>query len=163
MRLKTKLVLAITALVFLIAGVVSLVYVHQLVKAAVLETYETSQMIAEQVRYALQNALETGLKDRTVDPTNPGELRALVAEAVQNDPALQATMVSVIRYSPTVYDVNIGDSQGVVLLSTDPDNQGKPLPVRPNYDELRKAGPLSDDDAGLRQAEGAGCRCADPK
>jgi signal transduction histidine kinase len=142
MRLKTKLVLAITALVFLIAGVVSLVYVHQLVKAAVLETYETSQMIAEQVRYALQNALETGLKDRTVDPTNPGELRALVAEAVQNDPALQATMVSVIRYSPTVYDVNIGDSQGLVLLSTAPDNQGKPLPVRPNYDELRKAGPL---------------------
>ncbi len=142
MRLKTKLVLAITALVFLIAGVVSLVYVHQLVKAAVLETYETSQMIAEQVRYALQNALETGLKDRTVDPTNPGELRALVAEAVQSDPALQATMVSVIRYSPTVYDVNIGDSQGLVLLSTDPDNQGKPLPVRPNYDELRKAGPL---------------------
>ncbi len=40
-------------------------------------------------------------------------------------------MVSVIRYSPTVYDVNIGDSQGLVLLSTDPDNQGKPLPVAP--------------------------------
>src|SRR6202046_2331399 len=142
MRLKTKLLLAITALVFLIAGVVSLVYVHQLVKAAKRETYETSQMIAEQVRYALQNALETGLKDRTVDPTNPGELHALVADAVQNDPALQATMTSVIRYSPTVYDVNIGDSQGTVLLSTDPDNQGKPLPVRPNYDQLRKAGPL---------------------
>src|SRR6202453_3803850 len=142
MRLKTKLVLAITALVFLIAGVVSLVYVHQLVKAAVLETYGTSQMIAEQVRYALQNGLETGLKDRTVDPTNPGELHALVADAVQNDPALQATMTSVIRYSPTVYDVNIGDSQGSVLKSTDPDNLGKPLPVRPNYDELRKAGPL---------------------
>jgi PAS domain S-box-containing protein len=142
MGLKTKLVLAITALVFLIAGVVSLVYVHQLVKAAVLETYETSQMIAEQVRYALQNALEAGLKDRTVDPTNPGELRALVAQAVQSDPALRATLVSVIRYSPTVYDVNIGDSQGLVLLSTDPDNQGKPLPARPNYDELRKAGPM---------------------
>ena len=43
MRLKTKLVLAITALVFLIAGVVSLVYVHQLVKAAVLETYDTNR------------------------------------------------------------------------------------------------------------------------
>src|ERR1700733_15395514 len=98
MRLKTKLVLAITALVFLIAGVVSLVYVHQLVKAAVLETYETSQMIAQQVRFALQNALETGLKDRTVDPTNPGELRALVAEAVQIVSAYTAAMVSEIRY-----------------------------------------------------------------
>jgi len=34
MRLKTKLVLAITALVFLIAGVLSLVYVSQLLHAA---------------------------------------------------------------------------------------------------------------------------------
>ncbi|MGO8756920.1 MAG: ATP-binding protein [Terracidiphilus sp.] len=142
MHLKTKLVLAITALVFLIAGVVSLVYVHQLVKAAVLETYETNLMVAEQVRYALQNALVTGLKDRTVDPNNPSELRALVAQTVQNDPALQSALVSVNRYSLTVYDVNIGDSQGTTLLSTNPDNEGKPLPSRPNYDELRKAGPL---------------------
>ncbi|MGA2207873.1 MAG: PAS domain-containing sensor histidine kinase, partial [Terracidiphilus sp.] len=95
MHLKTKLVLAITALVFLIAGMVSLVYVHQLVKAAVLETYGTNQMVADQVRYALQNALVSGLKDRTVDPNDPGELRALVTETVQNDPTLQATLVSV--------------------------------------------------------------------
>ncbi len=142
MHLKTKLVLAITILVFLIAGIVSLVYVHQLVKAAVLETYDTNLMVADQVRYALQNALEAGLKDRTVDPNDPAELRALVAEAVQNDPALQEALVSVIRYSPTVYDINIGDSQGSVLLSTNPDNQGKPLPSRPNYDQLRKAGPV---------------------
>jgi hypothetical protein len=56
MRLKTKLVLAISALVFLIAGTVSLVYVHQLVKAAVLQTYDTNRMMADQVWYALQHA-----------------------------------------------------------------------------------------------------------
>ncbi len=60
MRLKTKLVLAITALVFLIAGTVSLVYVHQLVKAEVQQTYDTNRMVADQVWYALQQALETG-------------------------------------------------------------------------------------------------------
>ena len=141
MRLKTKLVLAITALVFLIAGLLSLVYVHQLVKAAVLETYGTNLMVADQVRFALQNALLTGLKDRTVDPNNPAELRALVAATVHSDPTLQAALVSVNRYSSTVYDVNIGDSQGTTLLSTNPDNEGKPLPVRPNYDQLRKASP----------------------
>jgi signal transduction histidine kinase len=141
MRLKTKLVLAITALVFLIAGLLSLVYVHQLVKAAVLETYGTNLMVADQVRFALQNALQTGLKDRTVDPNNPAELRALVAATVHSDPTLQAALVSVNRYSSTVYDVNIGDSQGTTLLSTNPDNEGKPLPVRPNYDQLRKASP----------------------
>jgi signal transduction histidine kinase len=142
LHLKTTLVLAITALVFLIAGVVSLVYVHQLVKAAVLETYDTNLMVADQVRYALQNALVAGLKDRTVDPGNPGELRTLVVQTVQSDPTLQSALVSVNRYSFTVYDVNIGDSQGTTLLSTNPNNQGKPLPSRPDYDQLRKAGPL---------------------
>ncbi len=142
MGLKTKLVLAITALVFLIAGVVSLVYVHQLVKAAVKETYDTNLMVADQVRYALQNALESGLQGLTVDPNNPGELRGLMADTVQNDPTLQASLVSVIRYSSTVYDVNIADSQGTVLLSTNPANQGKPLPSRPTFDHLLKAGPV---------------------
>ena len=142
MRLKTKLVLAISALVFLIAGTVSLVYVHQLVKAAVQQTYDTSRMVADQVRFALRQALENGLKDRTVDPNNPAELRSLIATTIQGDATLQAALDSVNRYSFTVYDVNIGDGQGLTLLSTNPDNNGKPLPKRPDYDELRRAGPL---------------------
>jgi signal transduction histidine kinase len=142
MRLKTKLVLAITALVFLIAGAVSLVYIHQLVKAAVQQTYETNHMWADQVRFALEQALETGLKDRTVDPNNPAELRELVAETVQGDATLRAALDSVNRYSLTVYDINIGDSQATTLLSTNPDNQGKPLPTRPNYRDLLKASPI---------------------
>jgi len=142
MRLKTKLVIAITALVFLIAGTVSLVYVHQLVKAAVQQTYDTNRMVADQVWYALQQALEAGLSDQTVDPNNPAELRALVAETVLGDATLQAALNSVNRYSLTVYDVNIGDSQGNILLSTNPENQGKPLPPRPDYSRLLKASPI---------------------
>ncbi len=143
MRLKTKLVLAISALVFAIAGLISLVYVHQLVKAAVQQTYDTNLMVARQVRFALQNALENGLRDRTVDPNNPGELQEMVAETVRNDLPLQAVLESVNRYSATVYDVNIGNSQGVTLLSTNPDNEAKPLPSRTNYERLLKADPFS--------------------
>jgi PAS domain S-box-containing protein len=142
MRLKTKLVLAISALVFVIAGLVSLLYVHQLAKATVQQTYDTDLMVARQVRLALQNALESGLRDRTVDPGNPGELEELVAETVRNDAQLQAALESVNRYAATVYDVNIGDSRGMTLLSTTPDNEGKPLPPRPNYEQLLKAGPI---------------------
>jgi PAS domain S-box-containing protein len=98
-------------------------------------------MVAQQVWFALQQALETGLKDRTVDPNDPAELRGLVAETVQNDPTLQSVLVSVIRYSSTVYDVDIGDSQGVTILSTNPDNEGKSLPSRPSYNQLLKANP----------------------
>jgi signal transduction histidine kinase len=142
MRLKTKLVLAISTLVFVIAGVVSLVYVHQLVKEAVQQSYDTNHMVANQVWLALQRALEAGLRDRTVDPNNPAELRALVTATVQNDPTLKSVLDSVIRYSSTVYDVNIGDSQGMTIKSTNPNNDGKPLPARPNYNQLLKANPF---------------------
>ncbi len=53
-----------------------------------------------------------------------------------------AAIDSVNRYSLTVYDINIGDSQGRTLLSTNPNNQGKPLPSRPNYSQLLKASPI---------------------
>jgi PAS domain-containing protein len=142
MRLKTKLVLAITALVFSIAGMLSLVYVSQLLHEAVQQSYDTNRMIAKQVRLALENALKAGLKDRTVDPGNPAELRALEAEAVRGDAALQAVVDSVNLYSLTVYDINIGDSQSSTLLSTNPENEDKPLPVRPDYRQLLDAGPI---------------------
>jgi signal transduction histidine kinase len=96
-------------------------------------------MVADQVQLSVRNALETGLSDRTVDPGNPAELRTLADEVVRNDDALQAVLKSVNRYSLTVYDVNIGDSQSITLLSTNPDNVDKPLPVRPNYKLLLDA------------------------
>jgi PAS domain S-box-containing protein len=142
MHLKIKLVLAITALVFLIAGVLSLVYVSQLLHSAVQQSYDSNRMVANQVRLALQNALENGLKDRKVDPDKPAQLRNLAAEAVRNDAALHAVLDSVNRYSLTVYDINIGDNQSNTLLSSNPENNDKPLPPRPNYDALLDANPI---------------------
>ncbi len=142
MRLKTKLVLAITGLVFLIAGVLSLVYVSQLLHEAVQQSYDTSRMGAEQIWLALEDALKTGLAGRTVNPNNPAELRALVAQTVQQSAELQSVMDSVNRYSPTVYDINIGDSQNTALLSSNPDSVGRPLSFRPEYSQLLNANPI---------------------
>jgi PAS domain S-box-containing protein len=142
MRLKTKLVLAITTLVFAISGILSLVYVSELLRSAVQQSYDTNHMVAEQIRFALQNALESGLKDRTVDPNDPAQLRNLEAESVRNNAELQAAVDSVNRYSLTVYDINIGDSRGSTLLSTNPDNEDNALPVRPDLSQLLGANPL---------------------
>ena len=151
MRLKTKLVIAITGLVFLISVLLSLVYVYQLIHSAVEQTYDTNRMVADQVQLAVRNALAAGLRDQTVDPNNPAELRELTGTAVRDNSALQAVVESVNRYSLTVYDINIGDSQSITLLSTNPDNEDKPLPVRANYKQLRDANPLQ----LMRQAFGA--------
>jgi signal transduction histidine kinase len=142
MRLKTKLVLAISGLVVLISGLLSFVYVTQLLDAAVKQTRQTNRMIANEVRYELQVALETGLKDRTVDPNNPTELRDLEAQTIHDSAALHAVLDSVNRYSLTVYDVNIGDTQSRIVASTNPDNEGKPLPVRNDYSQLLGANPF---------------------
>jgi len=139
MRLKTKLVIAIASLVLLISGLVSLVYVTQLLDAAVKQTYETNKMVANQVRFALQQALETGLKDETVDPNNPAQLRNLEAQAIHDSAILKSMIDSVNLYSLTVYDINIGDAQSRILLSTNPENVDKPLPVRSDYKELLNA------------------------
>jgi signal transduction histidine kinase len=142
MRLKTKLVLAISTLVFVIAGLLSLVYVSQLLHSAVQQSYDTNQMVANQIRFALQNALETGLKDQKVDPNNPTQLRELATAAIRDNEALHAVIESVNRYSLTVYDINIGDNEFNTLLSSDPANLDKPLPVRPNYKQLLDADPF---------------------
>ncbi len=142
MRLKTKLVLAITALVFLTAGMLSLVYVFDLLHSAVQQSYDANRMVANQVQFSVRSALETGLRDRKVDPGNPAELRNLAAEAVRDNASLKAVVEAVNRYSLTVYDINIGDSQNQTILSTNPDNEDKPLPVRPNYNQLLNASPI---------------------
>jgi signal transduction histidine kinase len=142
MRLKTKLVLAISSLVLLISAILSLIYVSQLLNAAVEQTYQANRMVANEVRLALQDALEAGLKDRKVDPNNPAELRNLEAQAIHDSTALQAVLDSVNRYSLTVYDVNIGNSQSQTLKSTNPENEDKPLPARPLYEKLRNADAL---------------------
>jgi signal transduction histidine kinase len=142
MRLKTKLALAITALVFLISGAVSLVYVSQLLHSTVQQSYVTNRMVANQVVFAVRNALETGLANRTIDPNNPDELRILATQAVRSNSTLQAVVESVNRYSATVYDINIADNRAITILSTNPENEDKPLPPRREYSELLQATPI---------------------
>lgn len=142
MRLKTKLVLAITALVLLISGLLSLVYVTQFLYASVKASFETNRMVANQVKLAVQKALETGLQGRTFDPTKPYELREMAADTIRKSEALQVVIDSVNRYSDTVYDINIDDTDGRVILSTLPENQDKTLPPRPDYNQLTTVNPI---------------------
>ena len=142
MSLKMKLVLAITSLVFMVTVVLSLVYVSQLLQSIVNESYDTNVLVARQVRYALQLALENGLKGQKVDPNNQTQLRDLTAAAVRDNAALQAVVSSVIRYQATVYDISIGDSRNRALLTTGPSGDDQMLPVRPNYQRLKDSNAL---------------------
>src|SRR6202522_444469 len=142
MRLKTKLVLAITGLVFLVVCTLSWIFLGQLLRQRMAQAYSANDMVAHQILFATRRATETNIRGPRVDPNDPKSVRAAVAQALRSDPALTALMNSAIRYSPTVFDVSIADSEGRALLSTDPTNVDHVLPHRQEYEELESGGLL---------------------
>jgi signal transduction histidine kinase len=142
MRLKTKLVLAITGLVFLVVCTLSWIFLGQLLRQRMSQAYSANDMVAHQILFATRRALQTNIRAPHVDPNDPKALRAAVADALRSDPALTALLSSAIRYSPTVFDVSIADSEGRGLLSTDPSNLDHVLPHRQEYEELQAGGLL---------------------
>ena len=142
MILKTKLVLAITGLVFVVVCTLSWVYLGQLVRQRLSQAYSANDIAAHQIQLATTRALQTNIRDPRVNPKDPQAVRAAVATALRTDPALTALMDSAVRYSPTVFDVAIADSEGRALLSTDPTDIDRLLPHRLEYAELETGGLL---------------------
>jgi signal transduction histidine kinase len=139
MRLKTKLVVAITGLVFLAVTVLSWLYLSQLLQQHIEQSYLSTDIVAHQLLFTTRQALETGLRSQTIDTKDPVALRAAVAESLRNDAGLNALINSVINYSPTVLDISIVDESGRGLVTApDPKQEDQLMPVRPNYASLRK-------------------------
>ncbi len=142
MRLKTKLVLAITGLVFLMVCALSWIFLGQLLEQRVSQSYSSNDVVAHEILFATRRSLETNMRGAPVNANDPAALRAAVADALRKDDTLTSLLTSAIRYSPTVFDVTIADSEGRCLLSTDPNDLDRPLPQRPEYGELQSGGLL---------------------
>jgi len=142
MRLKTKLVLAITGLVFLIAGLLSLVYVSHLVDAVVQESYNSNRQTANYVKFALQQALESGLKDQMIAPGDTARLMQLATDAIRNSKILRNAIDAPVMYSLTVNDITITDTQDHIILTTLPGSPDR-LDSRRRYSDLVAADPIT--------------------
>ena len=142
MRLKTKLVLAITGLVFLVVFTLSWIFLGQLLRQRMTQAFTANDMVAHQIAAATRQSLELNTRGRRVLGNDPKELRAIAAAALRSDSNLKTLMNSAISYSPTVFDVAIADSEGRALLSTDPANLDHALPHRQEYEELQSGGLL---------------------
>src|SRR5450432_65076 len=137
MRLKTKLVAAITGLVFVLVTALSAIYLGQLLHQHIEQSYSTNDILAHQILFATRHAIESGLTAGAVNPEDPVALRAAVARSLRADDGLQAVLNSVVQYSPTVFDIAIVDWNGRILLGTDVLNQDQLAPKRRDYTDLR--------------------------
>ena len=142
MRLKTKLVLAISGLVCLMVCALSWIFLYQLLEQRIAQSYASNDMVAHQILFATRRALESDTTGREVNANDPQALRRAVADVLRRDAGLKSLLDSAIRYSPTILDVSIADSQGWGLVSTDAAGIDAPLPARKEYGELQSGGLL---------------------
>src|SRR3954469_16861870 len=102
LRLKTKLVLAITAMVSLLVLTTSSVYISQLVRQRIDETYQNGQFVASEIFQSAREALETDLANEKRDITQPSIFQDAAEHSLQSNPGVNSLIQSVVGYSPTV-------------------------------------------------------------
>ncbi len=137
MRLKTKLVLAITGLVFAVVVFFSWMWLSQMLQQHIQESWSFADFQAHEVLFEVQTALDAGLPQRHFDPRDAAAVEAAVAETLRQDPGLNSQLTAIENYSPTVLDVAVVDSQGRALVTApDATLEGQTLPNRPDYGGL---------------------------
>jgi len=130
MRLKTKLVLAATGVTLLVVLVLAGIFLAELLRQRIEQAVAANDVLANQVRSATREALESGLPQTPLGDDSEQAFYAAVAAVMRNDDALRALMNSIVRYSLTVQDVSVTDAHGMTLVSTDPDALDQPAPFR---------------------------------
>src|SRR3954469_13194591 len=136
LRLKTKLVLAISGMVVAVVATLSFVYVSRLVQNRMDEAYQTGDFVAHQVFHATRQALETDLNDVRLKTNDPAEVDAIVQEALETDPGVNSLIESIVGYSPNIYDVAITDNSGRALLHSDAHAIGQVVPRREGFAQM---------------------------
>ena len=140
LRLRTKLTLVMTSLVLLVVVVLSGVFVVQLLEQVLQETDKRAREIAnqvfEQARRALTDAKREGLRPASNDPE---DIHDYVRHAFEIDEGLHAQLKAA-KDTPSVYEVSITDSDGMVMVSTDEDLPGKFLLRRVPLSQLTQRG-----------------------
>lgn len=147
MRLRTKLVLTAGGLTFAIVLVLSAIFLGELLRQRVDQTYSSNEFAARQVRLAAMKAVENVHAQPPADssPQAANEaLHAAVADALSNSDVLQNAMDGILRYSFSVQDVSVTDAHGVTLVSTDPDAVNQHAPWRASFADMRNGSAIGE-------------------
>ena len=118
LRLKTKLVFAITAMVVAIVATLSTLYIMELVHQRIQEAYDVSHNIGLQLYSVSKGAFQLDLSGTKVDTNDPIQVKLAWQEALQTDWEINALLESAYGDSKLVYDVAIVDTKGVAILHT---------------------------------------------
>ncbi|ABF42276.1 multi-sensor signal transduction histidine kinase [Candidatus Koribacter versatilis Ellin345] len=136
-RLKTKLVIAISAMVFALVATLSYLYVSQLVLQRIRSAYNNGDFVAREIRDAARDAVAVDLRNTDINPSDSAKIRAVIADSLQTDPGVNTLLQSIVGYSPTTYDAGIYDRDDRVLVHTDSSLLDKVVHSREDFAQVR--------------------------
>jgi PAS domain-containing protein len=139
MRLKTKLVLAITGIVFALVSVFSYLYVSKVVRDRTSQAFEQADLIAKEVLVAAGRASQINLGETGINPGDLTQANELLKARLREDRTLDTLLSSVVGYSDVVYDVAITDTENRAIVDTNSALVDTQLPQRSDFDPLLSA------------------------
>jgi signal transduction histidine kinase len=135
-RLKTKLVLAISGMVFALVAAFSYLYVSHVVRQRTAEAYDNAAFVAKEIRESAREASQVDLSSTFASTNDPKQVKAVLDEALQTDPGLNTLLQSIVGYSPTISDAAITDVNGRAIVHTDPSAIGTHMESREDFQNV---------------------------
>src|SRR3984885_4491391 len=140
LSLKTKLVLAITAMVVVFVATLSTLYISQVVRQRIQDTADVSRTIGTHLYVVSKSTFDTDFSSTKIDSRNPIKVEEAWQEILQGDNVINSLLDSASGASRLVYDASIVDAKGVAILHTNPTLLGKTLEPRADFDSFVHAG-----------------------
>jgi signal transduction histidine kinase len=136
-RLKTKLVLAISGMVFMLVAAFCYIYISYRVRQSTTEASDRALFVAKEIQESARAAtfdlqLDVNLED-------PQLVQTALENRLQNDKGLNTLLQTILGYSKTTYDAGIADMNGRAIVHTEQGAVGKQLEQRANYEDLAGA------------------------
>jgi signal transduction histidine kinase len=139
MRLKTKLVLAISGMVVALVAIFSYFYVSRLVRQRIYEAYDSADFVSKEIRESARAASLANLGSTFAAENDPQQVEAVLEQELKLNKGLNTLLQSVVGYSPTISEAAIADVNGRAIVHTDSNAIGTNLNLeeRRDFQEVR--------------------------
>ena len=137
-RLKTKLVLAISGMVFVLVALFCYVYISHRIRQSIVQAGDRAEFLAKEIEEAAHDATQGDWHQLDIDIDDPQRVQSALKNRLQNDKGLNTLLQTIFAYSKTTYDAGIADVDGRAIVHTD-HAFGTQLEQRESYSDVVSA------------------------
>ena len=101
-RLKTKLVLAISGMVFVLVAIFCYVYISHRLRQSTTEAYTRAEFVAKEIEDSARNATQFDLRSLEVNLDDPAVVKAALEARLRDDSGLNTLLQSILAYSASM-------------------------------------------------------------